>query len=75
MARVVVIPSVLRLMPRGGYFPEPIMANTRGMYYPQGSYGEKGWGKHGATDQSLRFWLFQNTCGTKGIPEGSLRRS
>ena len=28
---------------------------TRGMYYPQGSYGEKNWGKHGPLTNPYAF--------------------
>lgn len=29
--------------------------NTRGMYYPQGAYGKKGWGKHGPLTNPYAF--------------------
>ncbi len=32
--------------------------NTRGMYYPQGSYGEKNWGKHGPLTNPYSFGYF-----------------
>lgn len=32
--------------------------NTRGMYYPQGSYGEKNWGKHGPLTNPFAFGYF-----------------
>lgn len=32
--------------------------NTRGMYYPQGSYGVKGWGKHGPLTNPYAFGFF-----------------
>jgi len=32
--------------------------NTRGMYYPQGSYGIKGWGKHGPLTNPYAFGFF-----------------
>lgn len=34
--------------------------NTRGMYYPQGSYGVKGWGKHGPLTNPYAFGYFQH---------------
>ncbi|MCP5539517.1 MAG: c-type cytochrome [Akkermansiaceae bacterium] len=34
--------------------------NTRGMYYPQGSYGIKGWGKHGPLTNPYAFGYFQH---------------
>lgn len=34
--------------------------NTRGMYYPQGSYGEKNWGKHGPLTNPYAFGYFQH---------------
>ncbi len=33
---------------------------TRGMYYPQGSYGKKGWGKHGPLTNPYAFGFFQH---------------
>ena len=32
--------------------------NTRGMYYPQGSYGSKNWGKHGPLTNPYAFGYF-----------------
>ncbi len=32
--------------------------NTRGMFYPQGSYGEKNWGKHGPLTNPHAFGFF-----------------
>lgn len=32
--------------------------DTRGMYYPQGSYGEKNWGKHGPLTNLYAFGFF-----------------
>lgn len=32
--------------------------DTRGMYYPQGSYGEKNWGKHGPLTNPYAFGFF-----------------
>ena len=34
--------------------------NTRGMYYPQGSYGKKGWGKHGPLTNPHAFGYFNH---------------
>ncbi len=34
--------------------------NTRGMYYPQGSYGEKNWGKHGPLTNPYAFGFFRH---------------
>jgi putative heme-binding domain-containing protein len=34
--------------------------NTRGMYYPQGSYGVKNWGKHGPLTNPYAFGFFQH---------------
>lgn len=33
---------------------------TRGMYYPQGSYGKKSWGKHGPLTNPYAFGYFQH---------------
>lgn len=34
--------------------------NTRGMYYPQGSYGKKSWGKHGPLTNPYAFGYFEH---------------
>lgn len=34
--------------------------NTRGMFYPQGSYGEKGWAKHGPLTNPYAFGYFHH---------------
>ncbi len=34
--------------------------NTRGMFYPQGSYGEKTWGKHGPLTNPYAFGYFRH---------------
>jgi putative heme-binding domain-containing protein len=34
--------------------------STRGMYYPQGSYGEKNWGKHGSLTNPFAFGFFKH---------------
>ncbi|MDF1740699.1 MAG: c-type cytochrome [Verrucomicrobiales bacterium] len=34
--------------------------NTRGMYYPQGSYGSKSWGKHGPLTNPYAFGYFEH---------------
>ncbi len=38
--------------------------NTRGMYYPQGSYGEKNFGKHGPLTNPYAFGYFQHMAHT-----------
>ncbi|MEM7599919.1 MAG: dehydrogenase, partial [Verrucomicrobiota bacterium] len=42
---------------------------TRGMYYPQGSYGKKNWGKHGPLTNPYAFGYFQHMA-----HEGDQRR-
>jgi putative membrane-bound dehydrogenase-like protein len=34
--------------------------NTRGMFYPQGSYGRKAWGKHGPLTNPYAFGFFEH---------------
>lgn len=43
---------------RGRVFSGTNHGNTRGMYYPQGSYGEKNWGKHGPLTNPFAFGFF-----------------
>ena len=42
----------------GRLFSGTNTGNTRGMYYPQGSYGEKNWGKHGPLTNPYAFGYF-----------------
>jgi putative heme-binding domain-containing protein len=44
----------------GRVFSGTNAGNTRGMYYPQGSYGEKGWGKHGPLTNPFAFGYFRH---------------
>ncbi len=43
---------------KGRVFSGTNHGNTRGMYYPQGSYGEKNWGKHGPLTNPYAFGYF-----------------
>lgn len=45
---------------RGRVFSGTNHGNTRGMYYPQGSYGSKNWGKHGPLTNPFAFGYFQH---------------
>lgn len=45
---------------KGRVFSGTNHGNTRGMYYPQGSYGEKGWGKHGPLTNPYAFGYFKH---------------
>ena len=45
---------------RGRVFSGTNNGSTRGMYYPQGSYGKKGWGKHGPLTNPYAFGYFQH---------------
>lgn len=45
---------------KGRLFSGTNHGNTRGMYYPQGSYGEKNWGKHGPLTNPFAFGFFQH---------------
>ncbi len=45
---------------KGRVFSGTNHGNTRGMYYPQGSYGEKGWGKHGPLTNPYAFGFFKH---------------
>ncbi|NNE93770.1 MAG: dehydrogenase, partial [Verrucomicrobiales bacterium] len=40
---------------KGRVFSGTNNGNTRGMYYPQGAYGKKGWGKHGPLTNPYAF--------------------
>lgn len=45
---------------RGRLFSGTNHGNTRGMYYPQGSYGTKNWGKHGPLTNPFAFGYFEH---------------
>ncbi|MEZ6057815.1 MAG: c-type cytochrome [Planctomycetaceae bacterium] len=45
---------------KGRVFSGTNHGNTRGMYYPQGSYGEKNWGKHGPLTNPFAFGAFKH---------------
>lgn len=45
---------------RGRVFSGTNHGNTRGMYYPQGSYATKNWGKHGPLTNPFAFGYFQH---------------
>ncbi len=45
---------------KGRVFSGTNHGNTRGMYYPQGSYGEKNWGKHGPLTNPYAFGYFKH---------------
>ncbi len=45
---------------KGRVFSGTNNGSTRGMYYPQGSYGKKGWGKHGPLTNPYAFGFFQH---------------
>lgn len=44
----------------GRFFSGTNSGSTRGMYYPQGSYGEKNWGKHGPLTNPFAFGFFEH---------------
>ncbi len=44
----------------GRVFSGTNAGSTRGMYYPQGSYGEKNWGKHGPLTNPYAFGYFRH---------------
>ena len=44
----------------GRVFSGTNAGGTRGMYYPQGSYGEKNWGKHGPLTNPYAFGYFNH---------------
>lgn len=45
---------------RGRVFSGTNHGDTRGMFYPQGSYGEKNWGKHGPLTNPYAFGYFKH---------------
>ena len=45
---------------RGRVFSGTNHGNTRGMFYPQGSYGTKNWGKHGPLTNPFSFGFFEH---------------
>lgn len=45
---------------RGRVFSGTNHGNTRGMFYPQGSYGSKSWGKHGPLTNPFAFGYFEH---------------
>lgn len=50
----------LEIDAKGRVFSGTNNGNTRGMYYPQGSYGKKGWGKHGPLTNPYAFGYFEH---------------
>ncbi len=50
----------LEIDAKGRVFSGTNNGSTRGMYYPQGSYGIKGWGKHGPLTTPYAFGYFQH---------------
>ena len=50
----------LNIDSKGRVFSGTNNGNTRGMYYPQGSYGKKSWGKHGPLTNPYAFGYFQH---------------
>ncbi|MCB1063291.1 MAG: c-type cytochrome [Verrucomicrobiae bacterium] len=50
----------LEIDAKGRVFTGTNNGDTRGMYYPQGSYGIKGWGKHGPLTNPYAFGYFQH---------------
>ena len=44
----------------GNVFSGTNGGNTRGMFYPQGSYGSKSWGKHGPLTNPYAFGYFEH---------------
>ena len=45
---------------RGRVFSGTNHGSTRGMFYPQGSYGSKNWGKHGPLTNPFAFGFFEH---------------
>lgn len=45
---------------KGRVFSGTNNGNTRGMFYPQGSYGKKNWGKHGPLTNPYSFGYFEH---------------
>lgn len=50
----------LEIDEKGHVFSGTNGGKTRGMYYPQGSYGSKSWGKHGPLTNPYAFGYFQH---------------
>lgn len=50
----------LEIDAKGRVFSGTNNGSTRGMYYPQGSYGKKGWGKHGPLTNPYAFGYFDH---------------
>ena len=50
----------LEIDSHGHVFSGTNNGNTRGMFYPQGSYGKKGWGKHGPLTNPYAFGYFHH---------------
>ena len=50
----------LEIDSKGHIFSGTNNGNTRGMFYPQGSYGKKGWGKHGPLTNPYAFGYFNH---------------
>lgn len=50
----------LEIDAEGRVFSGTNYGGTRGMYYPQGSYAIKGWGKHGPLTNPFAFGFFQH---------------
>jgi putative membrane-bound dehydrogenase-like protein len=50
----------LEIDSKGRVFSGTNNGNTRGMHYPQGSYGNKNWGKHGPLTNPYAFGYFQH---------------
>ncbi len=50
----------LEIDSKGRVFSGTNNGSTRGMYYPQGSYGKKGWGKHGPLTNPYAFGYFEH---------------
>lgn len=50
----------LEIDSRGRVFSGTNGGNTRGMFYPQGSYGTKNWGKHGPLTNPYAFGYFEH---------------
>lgn len=53
-------PFGLEIDAKGQVFSGTNWGNTRGMYYPQGSYGVKNWGKHGPLTNPYAFGYFEH---------------
>lgn len=50
----------LEIDAKGRVFSGTNNGDTRGMHYPQGSYGKKGWGKHGPLTNPYAFGYFDH---------------